>query len=246
MLHQLESHPPRTISFVMLGPLTNLAQAIKLNPSAVGRVHNIFIMGGCISHPTPGGNVTECAEFNFYADPEAAAVVMESGLPITLVPLDVTETCRLRYTTYKDTIVPLANKSPLPAFATTFLHEMFDILASQQHRPREIPSVFDKHLSLLELSNEVVAKKKPISTEQLIETTENQTRHSSHSISLAMHDPLCMGIVIDPSVVQKTLSTVVKVETHADAITRGNYVTLIMIIHHMFRNVCSRWKTVED
>jgi purine nucleosidase/pyrimidine-specific ribonucleoside hydrolase len=73
---------------VALGPLTNLALALERDRRAVSRVGRIVVMGGAVAVP---GNVTPGAEFNFYVDPEAAAAVFEAGLPIDLVPLDVTE-----------------------------------------------------------------------------------------------------------------------------------------------------------
>ena len=72
---------------VALGPLTNLALALQRGRGVLSRVGRIVVMGGAVAVP---GNVTPGAEFNFYVDPEAAAAVFEAGLPIDLVPLDVT------------------------------------------------------------------------------------------------------------------------------------------------------------
>ncbi len=75
------------LTIVALGPLTNLALALQQDPRRLGRVGRIVVMGGAIGVP---GNVTPAAEFNFYADPEAAAAVLEAGLRVELIPLDVT------------------------------------------------------------------------------------------------------------------------------------------------------------
>lgn len=75
------------LTIVALGPLTNLALALRQDPRRVGRAGRIVVMGGAIAVP---GNITPAAEFNFYVDPEAAAAVLEAGLPVELVPLDVT------------------------------------------------------------------------------------------------------------------------------------------------------------
>ena len=71
---------------VALGPLTNLAKAFRLEPRTVDRIEAVVVMGGAVNVP---GNMTPHAEFNVYNDPAAAAVVFSSGVPITLVGLDV-------------------------------------------------------------------------------------------------------------------------------------------------------------
>ncbi len=75
------------LTLVAIGPLTNLAAIHRARPKLLTRVGRIVIMGGAVFCP---GNVTPSVEFNFYRDPEAAAEVLSSGLPITVVPLDVT------------------------------------------------------------------------------------------------------------------------------------------------------------
>ncbi len=75
------------LTIVALGPLTNLAAALALDARRLARAGRIVVMGGAVAVP---GNVTPAAEFNIYVDPEAAALVLEAGLPIELVPLDVT------------------------------------------------------------------------------------------------------------------------------------------------------------
>jgi inosine-uridine nucleoside N-ribohydrolase len=74
-------------TLIATGPLTNLALALSQDPGAFDGVRTV-IMGGAFGAP---GNMTPTAEFNVYADPEAAAQVMASGLPQTWVPLNVTE-----------------------------------------------------------------------------------------------------------------------------------------------------------
>ncbi len=79
---------PGGVTLVTLGPLTNLAQALERAPLVVRGFRAIIAMGGAIG---VSGNVTAAAEFNIYADPDAAHRVLTAGLPLTLVPLDVTE-----------------------------------------------------------------------------------------------------------------------------------------------------------
>ena len=82
----------RDLTIIALGPLTNIARAIQLAPALMQQLGRLVIMGGAIGVP---GNVTPVAEFNIFVDPHAADVVFRAGLPITLVPLDVTTQVRL-------------------------------------------------------------------------------------------------------------------------------------------------------
>ncbi|HMB85456.1 MAG TPA: nucleoside hydrolase [Methylomirabilota bacterium] len=75
------------LTVVALGPLTNLAAAAALDARRLARAGRVVVMGGAV---TVAGNVTPAAEFNFFVDPEAAAQVLEAGLAVELIPLDVT------------------------------------------------------------------------------------------------------------------------------------------------------------
>ena len=74
------------VTLIPLAPLTNVAAFLREHPELGGRISRIVLMGGSMGP----GNTTPRAEFNVYADPEAAREVFESGLPITMVGLDVT------------------------------------------------------------------------------------------------------------------------------------------------------------
>jgi inosine-uridine nucleoside N-ribohydrolase len=78
---------PGAVTLITLGPLTNLALALDHNPEAVEALREIVIMGGAVR---TRGNITPHAEFNICVDPLAASRVFSIGLPIRLVPLDVT------------------------------------------------------------------------------------------------------------------------------------------------------------
>ncbi len=80
IIEMLESHPD--LVMVTLGPLTNVALALKKKPSIAAKVSRCVVMGGA---PCCEGNVTPAAEYNIWCDPEAARIVMRSGLPIELV-----------------------------------------------------------------------------------------------------------------------------------------------------------------
>jgi len=74
------------LELIPIGPLTNIAHAVMVHPNLKGLIKQITFMGGA----KIGGNVTTTAEFNIWADPEAAKVVFASGIPLTMVGLDVT------------------------------------------------------------------------------------------------------------------------------------------------------------
>lgn len=77
----------RLLTLVALGPLTNVALALKADAAALGFVGRIVAMGGAVDAP---GNITPASEFNMYVDPEAAHRVFAAKLPLDLVPLDAT------------------------------------------------------------------------------------------------------------------------------------------------------------
>lgn len=87
IIKTLRDNEPQTIILCPLGPLTNIATAMQKAPDIIARIKNIVLMGGAYFEV---GNVTPAAEFNIYVDPEAADIVMRSGAPVTMVPLDVT------------------------------------------------------------------------------------------------------------------------------------------------------------
>jgi inosine-uridine nucleoside N-ribohydrolase len=102
---------PGELTLVALGPLTNLAQAWRRDAHTFLQLAEVVIMGGAVTVP---GNVTPVAEFNIYVDPEAAQVVFASGLPITLIGLDVTERVRLTSEIIDQSVRPAG--SPLSQF----------------------------------------------------------------------------------------------------------------------------------
>jgi inosine-uridine nucleoside N-ribohydrolase len=82
---------PGEVTLIPIGPLTNIATALASDPELAGKVRGVVMMGGSLS----GGNITPAAEFNIYVDPEAARIVFQSGIPITMVGLDVTRKATL-------------------------------------------------------------------------------------------------------------------------------------------------------
>ena len=81
---------PHEVTLVAIGPLTNIAQAIRADPGFAKKVKRMVIMGGAVALlPDGSGNITPNAEFNFWVDPEAAYITLRSGIPIELSPLNV-------------------------------------------------------------------------------------------------------------------------------------------------------------
>jgi len=80
---------PGEITILAIGPLTNIALAVKQNPEIVPLIKQIIYMGGAIDVP---GNTTKAAEFNWWFDPDAAQFVVRLPIPQVVVPLDVTDT----------------------------------------------------------------------------------------------------------------------------------------------------------
>ncbi|MFN3145798.1 MAG: nucleoside hydrolase [Paracoccaceae bacterium] len=87
LIDTLRAEPPRSVTLCPLGPLTNIATALRDAPEIADRVARIVLMGGAYFEV---GNITPAAEFNIYVDPEAAEIVFRSGIDITALPLDVT------------------------------------------------------------------------------------------------------------------------------------------------------------
>ena len=87
LIDTLRQEAPHTVTLCPLGPLTNIAVAFQRAPDIIARVQQIVLMGGAYFEV---GNITPAAEFNIYVDPEAAEVVFNSGVPLVVMPLDVT------------------------------------------------------------------------------------------------------------------------------------------------------------
>src|SRR5688572_33318173 len=114
---------PGEITLLAIGPLTNVALAIRQEPRVVEALKEIIIMGGALRYE---GNTTALAEFNTYVDPHAAHIVFHSGMPMILTPLDVTYQCLF---TKDDLNRLLKIDSPITKFiadATRFYMEFHD------------------------------------------------------------------------------------------------------------------------
>ena len=155
MAHQY----PGELTLIATGPLTNVALAMGKDREGMGQLEEISIMGGAVRRK---GNITPFAEFNIYSDPLAAEIVFESGLPVTLVPLDVTHQAFLTPPLMEERVIPLRN--PFSCFLTEAIGY------------------------------------------------DPTTRRFREKERIYLHDPLAVGVVIDPSLVRRE-RVAIRVET---------------------------------
>lgn len=87
IIDMVRREPAGSVTLCPLGPLTNIAMALSRAPDIAARIAEIVLMGGAYFEV---GNITPAAEFNIYVDPEAADIVFTSGVPLVVLPLDVT------------------------------------------------------------------------------------------------------------------------------------------------------------
>ena len=87
IIDTLRREAAHSVTLCPLGPLTNIATAMQRAPDIIPRIRQIVLMGGAYFEV---GNVTPAAEFNIYVDPQAAQIVFGSGVPLVVMPLDVT------------------------------------------------------------------------------------------------------------------------------------------------------------
>ena len=119
IVETLRREPAGSVTLCTLGPLTNIALALEKAPDIAGRVRELVMMGGGFFE---GGNITPAAEFNIYVDPEAAAAVFGSGIPIVMMPLDVTH----KVLTLKSRVARLRDVGNRPALALVAMLEFFE------------------------------------------------------------------------------------------------------------------------
>jgi purine nucleosidase len=123
LIEEIKRQPAGTVTLCTLGALTNVALALQRAPEIAPRIQQIVMMGGGFSE---GGNITPAAEFNIYVDPHAAAMVFASGIPLVVMPLDVTHqvmTTRARL----DAIAALGTPVAQATVALLDYFERFDV-----------------------------------------------------------------------------------------------------------------------
>lgn len=133
------------LHIIALGPLTNIASVLLKHPDIKDKIEHITLMGGAAY----GGNYKPAAEFNIYVDPEAARVVFESGVPITMIGLDVTHKAFI----YEDEIMDIVScPSRIKGIVSELLYSTLNICRSFgydfaiMHDPTAVAAVIDPSL----------------------------------------------------------------------------------------------------
>ena len=119
IIETLRREPAGSVTIAPVGPLSNVAMAMQMAPDIIPRIKQIVLMGGAYFEV---GNITPAAEFNIYVDPHAAAVVFASGVPITMMPLDVTH----KALTSTDRVAALRNIGNRTGAAIADMLEFFE------------------------------------------------------------------------------------------------------------------------
>jgi inosine-uridine nucleoside N-ribohydrolase len=146
LISRLVRANPGQITIVAVGPLTNIATVLRADPEIARMIPEIVIMGGSLS----GGNITPAAEFNLYVDPEAARIVFDAGIPLTMVGLDVTEKVLLREEHVRslersqDPVSQAAGK--IMRATLTRAHQGIDATVVAMHDPLTVASLIDPKL----------------------------------------------------------------------------------------------------
>jgi inosine-uridine nucleoside N-ribohydrolase len=135
------------LTLIAVGPLTNVALALRRRPSVASRIERVVLMGGAIGL----GNWTPSAEFNIWFDPEAAEAAFSSGLPVTMVPLEVTHQALatpdvVARVDALDTPVARMTSALLRYFASTY-ERVFSFPAPAVHDPCAVARVIDPSLA---------------------------------------------------------------------------------------------------
>ncbi len=147
IIETLRGQPAGSVTLCPLGPLTNIATALRRAPDIAPRVAQIVLMGGAYFAV---GNITPAAEFNIYVDPEAAEIVFKSSIPITVMPLDVTHKALTSHA-WVDGIRALGTPVGNAVASWTHFFERFDVTkygghGAPLHDPTVIAYLLDPEL----------------------------------------------------------------------------------------------------
>ncbi len=141
---------PGEITLIAIGPLTNVASAIEVDAETMTQLKELIVMGGSFGSES---NVTAAAEFNFFADPVAARVVIQSGLPVTVVGLNVTRRALLPRPRFEALLRAIPSEIPARKFLTDLTRQYFEVSRQRQgidgaylHDPLAVGAAIDPQL----------------------------------------------------------------------------------------------------
>jgi inosine-uridine nucleoside N-ribohydrolase len=174
---------PNEMTLIAIGPLTNLALALQKDPEGMKKMKEVVIMGGAVRTK---GNITPYAEFNIFSDPLAAKIVFESGLLITLVPLDVTHRVTLSPQWMEEKIKPLGN--PLSKFVIEATG--YDTMAEKFRNKQRI--YLHDPLAVGVVINPDLAKKERVAIH--VETEEGEHYGQTAEVEEGMKTDVCLGV----------------------------------------------------
>lgn len=147
IIETLRSEPSGSVTLCPIGPLTNIAVAFERAPDIIARVQEIVLMGGAYFEV---GNITPSAEFNIYVDPEAAKIVFGAGVPLVVMPLDVTHkalTTRPRIDAFRALKTPVGDMvAAWTDFFERFDMEKYGSEGAPLHDPCTIAYLIAPHL----------------------------------------------------------------------------------------------------
>lgn len=172
---------PGEITVIALGPLTNLARLLRRRPGALRAAKRIVVMGGAVNVP---GNASAHAEFNFFSDPTAARLVMESGIPLTLIDLAA---CRQVYLS-DDQIPPAPADNPLSKLASEMLTGWF-----RKDSARQQFHLYDP-LTILAVTHPDVVRLQPVAMTVVdSDTTEDPALWGTCQVTDATNGPISIA-----------------------------------------------------
>ena len=178
---------PGELTVVCTGPLTNLALAVQRQPAIVPAVREVVLMGGAARPP---GNVTPVAEFNIYADPEAAAVVFSQRWPLVMVGLDVTNRVLLMRQDRDAQVDNLSAEAVLVREVTRHHFDRLGLDAVALHDPLAVAVALDRSL--------VTTVDTEVAVETHGEYTSGQTvvdlRHTKQSNRMPNRAQVCLDV----------------------------------------------------
>lgn len=176
---------PSPVTLVVTGPMTNLGILLTKYPEVKNNIRQIVYLGGGIDH----GNWTAAAEFNILVDPEAAQVVISSGLPVVMVGLDVTEKALMKREDIKEL---RADGRPVPVLVAELLdfflkfHEAIGFSGAPMHDPCAMAYLIDPSIFRMEPLHIVVETKGKYTTGMILADKRLNNTRPAPNVSVAM------------------------------------------------------------